>query len=280
MADSGFNAQAMQAARNTYRRFVSLPQPPNLFKVPDSTNTTASNFPAQLGSTDPEDDKYGLRSQLVGPGNNVAGVGLAVADDNYFNYAQRKREEAMMYEFYQYVMSQADLSKPESAAWWFEHFPWMKEWRLEEIDRQAEIQKKLAKIQITGPQSEEDWMVLYLKKNGILGDQDVPLTRLNEGRFAATFKTGMFSIFSKPDNTILTSQNGNNSSSSGENLSGTEAWGINWGNPFAASNRNVAIPGLGINTDRKDMATIMPNFLARGAGVGAAVGRGGGLAPA
>lgn len=263
MADSGFNAQAMQAARNTYRRFVSLPQPPNLFKVPDTGGSIASQFPVQLGSTDPEDDKYGLRSQLVGPDNNVPGVGLAVADDGYFNYAQRKREEAMMYEFYQYVMSQADLSTPESAAWWFEHFPWMKEWRLEEIDRQAEIQKKLAKIQITGPQNEEDWMVIYLRNNGILGDQDVPLTRMNEPNYAQNFKAGMFSIFSKPLYTILAPQPGPGTVASIQpNLIGDNTWTLPWGNPLGASVfQGPNVPGLGAGTNRTSMRTIMPNFL-------------------
>jgi len=268
MGDSGFNAQAMQAARNTYRRFVSLPQPPNLFKVPDSSSadgSVASQFPVQLGSTDPEDEKYGLRSQLV-QGDTVPGVGLAIADDGYFNYAQRKREEAMMYEFYQYVMSQADLSKPESAAWWFEHFPWMKEWRLEEIDRQAEIQKKLAKIQITGPQNEEDWMVIYLKKQGILGDKDVPLTQLNTPQYAANFKAGMFSIFSQPQNTILTSQTGgiNSTSTNDGNLSGSESWKTIWGNPLGVSTQSRVIPGLGPNTNRKNISSIMPNYPAGG----------------
>lgn len=269
MADSGFNAQAMQAARNTYRRFVSLPQPPNLFQVPDQTGTVASNFPAQLGSTDPEDDKYGLRSQLIKDGNNIPGVGLAVADDGYFNYAQRKREEAMMYEFYQYVMSQADLSKPESAAWWFEHFPWMKEWRLEEIDRQAEIQKKLAKIQITGPQNEEDWMVLYLKQNGILGDKDFPLTRLNDATYAENFKSGMFSIFSQPQNTILTPQQNERAPNVlGPNRRGAATFGLDWGDPLGPGLARRVIPGLGERpTTKGDMSSILPNFFnaARGA---------------
>lgn len=263
MGDQGFNAQAMNAARNTYRRFVSLPQPPNLFQVPDTAGTVSSKFPVKLGSTDPEDDKFGLRAQLVNQNDGqVPGVGLAVAGDDYFNYAQRKREEAMMYEFYQYIMSQADLSKPESAAWWFEHFPWMKDWRLEEIDRQAEVQKKLAKIQITGPQTEEDWMVLYLKQQGILGEQAKPLYQLDTGTYAENFKAGMYSIFSNPKNTVLVPQQPPRTgpapgSMPSRNLAGSDTYQVNWQNPIGAQiNNGRNIPGLG-----GDGATSIRNIL-------------------
>jgi len=243
MADQGFDARALASARETYRKFVAMPAPPNVYKVKDQTGTTSSLFPAKLGSTDPRDDEYAMRAQLVKEGGQVPGVGLAIADEGYFNYAQSKREEAMLFEFYTYIMSQADLSKPESAAWWFEKFPWMRDLRMAEIDRQGEIQKKLAKIQITGPQSEDDFMVLYLKQNNLLGDADVPLTRLNEMDTAANFKAGMYSIFSRPDNLLIAPK-----VFPYTNNDGTATSTVNWGNPLGpGSNGRESLPGFGFN---------------------------------
>lgn len=268
--DQGFNAQAMASARNTYRKFVSLPQPPNIFRIHDSANpdafgapqgTTASKFPVKLGSTDPEDDKFGLRARLVDKDGVVPGVGLSVAGDDYFNYAQRKREEAMMFEFYTYIMSQADLSKPESAQWWFEKFPWMRDLRLDEIDRQAEIQKKLAKIAVTGPQSEEDFMLIYLKQYGILGDTDQPLTKLDSmkdgaGGVARNFKEGMFSIFSQKNNVLLAPYPGVTGLTD-SNTWGTSTNTLQWGNPInpTPAERPDALPGFGFNRNAKPRTT-------------------------
>jgi len=259
MADQGFDARALASARETYRKFVAMPAPPNVYKVKDQTGTVSSLFPAKLGSTDPRDEEYAMRAQLVKNDNGVIpGVGLAVADEGYFNYAQSKREEAMMFEFYTYIMSQADLSKPESAAWWFEKFPWMRDLRMAEIDRQGEIQKKLAKIQITGPQSEDDFMVLYLKQNNLLGDADVPLTRLNDMPTAANFKAGMYSIFSRPDNLLLAPQNaGADANYIGANQFGTQSNITNWGNPLAPGRDGPSIPGFGFG--RSSVSQMLQN---------------------
>lgn len=251
--DKGFNAAAMKSARETYRKFVSLPMPPNVFKVQDQTGSVRSKFPAQLGSTDPRDEQYALRSQLVNRETGVVdGVGLATADEDYFNYAQSKREDAMMFEFYTYIMSQADLSKPESSAWWFDKFPWMKDLRIAEIDRQSAIQNKLAKIQITGPQSEDDFMVMYLKQNNLLGDADVPVNKLNQATAATSFKAGMYSIFSKPANLLLAPFDADG------NANGKITSTVDWGNPLGpGTNARSALPGFGFDKNPPGAAKAM-----------------------
>jgi hypothetical protein len=206
--DSGFDAASLQKARETFRKFSSFAPPPNVFRVADATNSVRSQFPVQLGTTDPEDEKFSLRSNIVNNEGDVPGVGKAEAGDDYFNYMERKREQANMFEFMKYIMSQADLTKPEAADWWYRKFPWMQDLRIQEINRQSEIQKRLAIIQVSGPQSEDDFMLLFMNNKKLLGDVDRSVTLLNDKTLDAqsgnAFIPGMFSFFSRSDRLFLT----------------------------------------------------------------------------
>lgn len=225
------------------RRMAEIP---NRFRVPDQQNTISSRFPVELLSTDGrKDEEVSLRAQLVNNQGIVPGVGLATAGDDYFNYAAEKREKAQAFEFYSWIMSNADLSAPEKAAWWFEKFPWMRTLREQEIDRQAKIQADLAKIAISGPQSEDDFMLLFLKQNDLLGDVDKPLQKLNEMKVSDNFKQGMYSVFSRPANLLL-APNPPLANSTGV---GTNK--INYGNPLGPPTAgSYQIPGFGFQKDR------------------------------
>ncbi len=183
---------AMDQARALFSKFNALTTPPNIYQVPGQNSVAGDNsyFPASIGSTDPDDQKYMLQSQLVQNGV-VPNIGTPVIGDEFFNYAKRKQDQALLYDFQNFVMKQADLSKPESAAWWFEKFPWMKELRLGQIDREAEVQKRLAKISITGPQDQEDFMIIFMKEQGLLKPANVPLYQLNSAN-NETIQTGGF----------------------------------------------------------------------------------------
>lgn len=184
------NPGALDQARSLFQKFNALTTPPNIYQVADQAGTQSSMFPAAIGSTDPEDQRYMLQSQLVSNGT-VANIGTPIVGKEFFDYAKRKQDQAMLYDFQTWVMKQADLSKPESAAWWFDKFPWMKELRLGQIEREAEVQKRLAKISITGPQDSEDFMILFMKNQGLLKPADVPLYQLNSAQ-NATIQTGGF----------------------------------------------------------------------------------------
>lgn len=210
MSDPGFDASALASAKEVFNKYSQNAPPPNVFQIGDSVGETGSirsRFPVQLGTTDQEDAKFSLRTQLVDGEGKVPGQGIAVADDSYFNYMERKREQANMFEFMKYIMTQADLSKPESADWWFRKFPWMQELRLKEINRQSEIQKKLATIQVTGPQSQDDFMLLFLKEKNLLGDVNTPVQHLNDKNLVDQsnnqFIPGMFSFFSRKDRLLV-----------------------------------------------------------------------------
>lgn len=194
-----------KTAAALFAKYNALTTAPNIFRIADPGGAPDSRdkYPVQLGSTDKDDVKFAIRQDLVGGDGIVPGVGLATAGDEFFGYAQRKQEQEMLFDFQKYLMANAQashgLDTPASAAWWFEKFPWMKEKRLELINQQAEAQKNLARINITGPQNEEDFMMLYLRQKGLLKVSDMPLHKLNEATdiVSSTFKQGFFNPLSQ-----------------------------------------------------------------------------------
>lgn len=159
------------AARAFHQNTVASATPKNIYKInnlADKNTPVNVNFPVQLGSTDPEDVKYKLRAQMVGDNGVVPNVGQAMVGPEYFDYITRKQDAAEYTMFQDYLMKQADWSSPEATEYWVSKFPWMLEKRLSEVDRVIELQKIQAKINITGPQSEQDWMFLWNKQRGII----------------------------------------------------------------------------------------------------------------
>lgn len=193
METNKVNQSALDSARALFTKFNALTTPPNIYQVPGQFSTPGdnSNFPASIGSTDPQDQKYMLQSQLVTDGV-VKNIGTPIIGDDFFNYAKRKQDQAQLYNFTTWVMKQADLTKPESAAWWFERFPWMKDLRIGEIEREAEVQKRLATISITGPQSQDDFMILYMKNQGLLKVSNVPLYQMGAAGAGGIAQQGGF----------------------------------------------------------------------------------------
>src|SRR3954467_5886913 len=116
MVDQGM----LNKASEIMERFGSIATPPNIFHGYGQPEDTKSQFPVQLGTTDPDDRKFTLQNTLVGRNNNsVPGYGQAVVGDEFFSWAKRKQDQAVLHDFYGYMLNNADLTKPESAQWWF-----------------------------------------------------------------------------------------------------------------------------------------------------------------
>lgn len=201
---------SVNSASQLFEKYNRLTTAPNVFQFAtpaQSAENARVAFPLKIGSTDKDDIKYGIRKQLVGPEGtpqagtaNVPGVGMAIAGEEFFDYAERKEQQEMFFDFKKFVAAQADLTTPASAQWWFEKFPWMKELRLEQVNQQGELQKQLARIQITGPQNEEDFMHLYLVNKGLIRVSDQPLHKLGQAAdiTSSTFRQGFFNPLSQP----------------------------------------------------------------------------------
>lgn len=168
-------ASSAGAARAFHMANAASATPNNVYKVTtdDQPNRlTNVNFPVQLGSSDPEDVKYALRAQLV-KGNNgmVDGVGQAIAGEEYFDYITRKQHDTEYVMFQDWMMKQADWSTPEATEYWVSRFPWMLEKRLSEVSRVSDLQNKMAKVNIAGPQTEDDFRLLWNIQRGLI---DIP----------------------------------------------------------------------------------------------------------
>lgn len=173
---------------------------PNVFRMGGPGQVNAE-FPVQLSTTDPEDQKWATMQKVVG--NNargvIEGVGQNIVPPEFWDYVQRKENADLLAQFQQFVLQQVDLSKPESANWWFTRFPWIRDLKLKEIDEQAELQKRFAQIQVTGPQNEDDFLLIWMRKNKLIRVADQPLDKLNEADniISGTYKEGFFSPLSK-----------------------------------------------------------------------------------
>lgn len=188
------------------QKYGQLTTPSNVYKIPgkNATSTSASQFPVQLGGYNAkEDEKWAIRREMVSQDNGVVpGVGLATAPEEYFGYVQGKEEELKMNEFYAWVMSQADLSKPETAQWWYGKFPWMRQMRLDFARKEHDLDWKLTEIEVNGPQSDEDFMVLWMIQQNLLKPPTVPTSQLYSKAVTNDYKAGLFSPLSKKDNLL------------------------------------------------------------------------------
>lgn len=186
MATSPAEAQAFKA------KVAATSTPENVFKVQTKGGQgTVNNFPAQLGGRDPEDAKWQIYRDMqeTAPGQVLVG-------DDYFQYAARKMDMLEDVNFKKYIIGNVSLDTPEQQQYWYTKFPWIKQMKLDELNRQAEIQKRLAKINLVGAEDEEDWFLLYQVAQGNIQEPTKPLTKIGEEPVrAADFKAGLFSPF-------------------------------------------------------------------------------------
>lgn len=182
-------------------KYRSAATAPNIFRMgaPGQAN---AEFPVQLSTTDPEDQKWATMQKIIQQGGAepaargvVPGIGQAIVPGEFWDYVQRKENADLLAQFQQFVLQQVDLSKPESANWWFTRFPWIRDLKLKEIDEQADLQKRFAQIQVTGPQNEEDFMLIWMREQNLIKVAETPLDKLNESQdiISKTYKKGFFS---------------------------------------------------------------------------------------
>lgn len=200
MSRIGNPTSSQASAAAFHATTAAMATPNNVFKVnnltaPERNQVRNVNFPVQMGSTDPDDVKYELQHKLVDRQGVVPNVGQAIVGPEYFDYVNRKMDVAEYAMFQDYLMKQANLDTPEASEYWYSKFPWMQEKRFEEIDRVNDLQKQMAKINITGPQNELDWMLLWNIDRGVVKIPNQPVHLLPQADYADgnDYKRGMFS---------------------------------------------------------------------------------------
>lgn len=198
--DPATMARAKQFARSTEQTAT----PTNIYTVSNETDKKVMknvNFPVKMGTSDLDDRKYALMASMVDEKTGVVpGAGQHIIGDEYFDYVTRKMDVAQQVMFKDWLMKQVDWSRPESAEYWVNMFPWMLEERLQEVNRVCELQKKKAKIEIAGPSSVEDWEFIFNEQRGLITVPKVPVHLLPQAygqqkgyNEDENYKRGMFS---------------------------------------------------------------------------------------
>lgn len=231
------DASALERARALMSRMNYQATPDNIFNVPTKNDPLGeTTFPVPLGTADPEDVQMAMRTSLIDREGKVPGMGVAVADDRVFAYAQRKKEALFEAQYQNWIMSQADFSNPAESAWWTERFPWIPGKKIQLIEQVSNLQKEFAKIQVRGPQTEEDFFLLWMKENNLIELPDVPVHMLNTagGKFikdpATEFQRGLFNPMAyKP-------------SPPGTMMPRTPLRTPLWSNPLNANNASLVAP--------------------------------------
>lgn len=158
-----------------------------------NTGTVASQFPSRVGHGHPDDQMYALKSKMLGKGQTLPGVGLAMATNEDFRYFQQKELDAREADFKRFFLSQIDLSSPEKQDYYQRLYPEIFNEREQLAEKQIEHQAHMLKIQLRGPRSMEDWQFLYGIDRGFIQFPKGPIydpTAL----LKTSFQGGLFSI--------------------------------------------------------------------------------------
>lgn len=188
-----YNPASMARARQFAQRTEATATPTNVFNVSteaDKSVVKNVNFPVKMGTSDLEDKKYALMQKLVGANGVVAGVGQNIVGDEFFNYMDRKMDNAQDVAFKAFLMKQVDWSRPESQEYWVNMFPWMLEERLAEVNRVCDLQKQKAKIEVAGPSTPEDWEFIFNEQRGLIKVPDQPVHKLPEAHAGQGYTAG------------------------------------------------------------------------------------------
>lgn len=199
MFSQAVRQNALSDASKLYAQMNAAATPNNMFAVKDRASTPTSKIPVPLGSAQPDDMQMYLRSQVVNDQGQVPGYGMAVADERVFDYIERKKEAEIEADFKSWVMAQADFSDPARAEFWNRVAPWISDLKIQEMEKNAELQKRLAAIKIKGgPTSEDDMKLLYMIRNGVVRMPSKPLHEMGEDtvyyqdKDILNFKRGLF----------------------------------------------------------------------------------------
>lgn len=196
-------AMTPQMAAQFHQQNAAMATPTNVYKITNDTGAAAStvksaNFPVQLGSSDYEDEKWNLQQKILNGNKNgvIPGMGQVIVGDQFFNYTKRKMEMAEEVAYRSWLMKQANFDSPEQAEYWMREFPWIVDMKLDQVNRISELQKQKAKINLTGPKTDDDWRFIYNEARGLIQVPTTPVHLLPKSdQFDNTnfYKRGLFS---------------------------------------------------------------------------------------
>lgn len=162
------NTVIMNPGRDKLGRF--LPGTSNMTNPLRKVDGVDEQFPTDaLGAEDPRDEIMSakLSSQdPVYPGETP--FGQLIAKDSDFEWARRKREAEAYANFQQWFALNFDKMSPPQKEIAKKLFPRFYQERLRQLDRTVELQRKLAKLKLLGPEDSNDLMLQYAAEAGFI----------------------------------------------------------------------------------------------------------------
>ena len=171
--------------------FVNAHAPMKGQVMEDRSGTVASRFPALIEKGDPRDRDYALRKTVINDRGEIPGLGKMMADHSDVEYLRKKADDANEADFKAWFLAQMDLSSPEKQAYWQSKFGDVFAERKSLLNQQLELQKQLALIRIMGPQTKDDYLLLWsiergfieVPKGAIFDPNNVPQIPFHRGLF-------------------------------------------------------------------------------------------------
>lgn len=138
-----------------------------------------NEFPAEYMPQDRErDTRFELKQDLLkNRGNYQATVPFGEKDLRYLQEKQKVQERIEFDNWFSQLFDTTDVNNARLAQ---QIYPDFYNAREEFIDRQAELQKRMAKIKLRGPRDLGDLQLIYLLQTGDIKLRDVPLWKLDE----------------------------------------------------------------------------------------------------
>lgn len=157
-----------------------------------------NRFPVKLTQRDPYDSKASIKKSLVNNQGVVPGMGYATLTEADLEHLERKRQALQYEDMYRFIDNYFDTKDPAIAKLVAGMMPEYFQRREALIDQQAELQKRVAKLRLRGPQDREDLMTIYAMNSGALKLPVGPLFNPDQwyptgaAAYANGFKEGLF----------------------------------------------------------------------------------------
>lgn len=153
----------------------------------------ASLFPSMIEHGDPRDQRYALVREMVDTNGVIPGFGKYQATSADLAYIDDKIKDAQEADFKAWFLGQMDLSTPEKQHYWQQKFPEVFQEKLNLLEKQLDIHYRLAKINLFGHRTMDDYMMSWALQKGYINMPRGPIFQ-PENLDKTDFHRGLFNV--------------------------------------------------------------------------------------
>lgn len=161
------NSMTVQPGRDALGRFTSSKGNAG---APLRSDNVDEQFPtAGLQDSDPRDEIMTAKLSVQDKDHpGITPFGQMIAKDSDFEWLRKKREAEAYANFQTWFAQNFDKMSPPQKEMAKKLFPRFYQERLQQLDRTIELQRKLAKLKLMGPENANDLMLQYAAELGLI----------------------------------------------------------------------------------------------------------------